>query len=68
MDNTKIAIVKNWRKYNLPHVMCGFVLESDFRCFTSASVCFGDGTGIEVQSGDRDDLIITDLPFDAVEE
>lgn len=68
MDDTKIAIVKNWRKYNLPHVMCGFVLESDFRCFTSASVCFGDGTGIEVPAKDKDDLIITDLPFDAVEE
>jgi hypothetical protein len=68
MDNTKIAIIKNWRKYHLPHVMCGFVDESDFRCFTSASVCFGDGSGIEVQAGDRDDLIITDLPFNAVEE
>ncbi len=68
MDNTKIAIVKNWRKYNLPHVMCGFVVESDFRCFTSASVCFGDGSGIEVQARDRDDLIITDLPFNVVEE
>jgi len=48
--------------------MCGFVLESDFRCFTSASVCFGDGSGIEVQASDKDDLIITDLPFNAVEE
>jgi hypothetical protein len=68
MDRTKIAIIKNWRKYHLPHVMCGFVDESDFRCFTSASVCFGDGSGIEVPSSDRDDLIITDLPFSAVEE
>jgi hypothetical protein len=68
MDRVKIAIIKNWRKYNLPHVMCGFVDESDFRCFTSASVCFGDGSGIEVQSSDREDLIITDLPFCAVEE
>jgi len=67
MDNTKIAIVKNWRKYHLPHVMCGFVLESDFRCFTSATVCFGDGSGIEVQASDREDLIITDFPFSAVE-
>ena len=68
MDRVKIAIVKNWRKYNLPHVMCGFVDETDFKCFTSASVCFGDGSGIEVQSSDRDDLIITDLPFSAVQE
>lgn len=68
MDRTKIAIVKNWRKYNLPHVMCGFVDESDFRCFTAAMVCFGDGSGIEVQSSDRDDLIITDIPFNAVQE
>ena len=68
MDRVKIAIIKNWRKYNLPHVMCGFVDEIDFHCFTSASVCFGDGSGIEVQASDRDDLIITDLPFSAVEE
>jgi len=68
MDNTKIAIIKNWQKYNLPHVMCGFVNESDFRCFTSASVCFGDGSGIEVQSSDRDDLIITDIPTGAIPE
>ncbi len=68
MDNTKIAIVKNWRKYHLPHVMCGFVDESDFRCFTSATVCFGDGSGLEVQSSDKDDLIITNIPFSAVEE
>jgi len=68
MDRVKIAIIKNWRKYNLPHVMCGFVDESDFCCFTSASVCFGDGSGIEVQASDREDLIITDLPFSAVEE
>jgi hypothetical protein len=64
----KVAIVKNWRKYNLPHVMCGFVEESDFRCFTSASVCFGDGSAIEVLASDRDDLIITDIPASAVPE
>jgi hypothetical protein len=68
MDRVKIAIIKNWRKYNLPHVMCGFVDETDFKCFTSASICFGDGSGIEVQASDREDLIITDLPFSAVEE
>lgn len=64
----KIAIVKNWRKYNLPHVMCGFVEESDFRCFTSASVCFGDGSAIEVLASDREDLIITDIPASVVPE
>jgi hypothetical protein len=64
----KVAIIKNWRKYGLAHVMCGFVDESDFRCFTSASVCFGDGSSIEVQSSDRDDLIITDIPASAVPE
>lgn len=64
----KVAIVKNWRKYNLPHVMCGFVEESDFRCFTSASVSFGDGSTIEVNASDRDDLIITDIPASEVPE
>jgi hypothetical protein len=64
----KIAIVRNWRKYNLPHVMCGFVEESDFRCFTSASVCFGDGSSIEVLASDRDDLIITDIPAGEIPE
>jgi hypothetical protein len=68
MDRTKVAIIKNWQKYNLPHVMCGFVDETDFKCFTSASVCFGDGSGIEVQSSDRDDLIITDISADAIPE
>jgi hypothetical protein len=68
MNTITIAIVKNWRKYNLPHVMCGFVDESDFRCFTSASVCFGDGSGIEVQASDRDDLIITNVPASAIPE
>jgi hypothetical protein len=68
MNRITIAIVKNWRKYNLPHVMCGFVDESDFRCFTSASVCFGDGSGIEVQASDRDDLIITNVPASAIPE
>lgn len=68
MTGTKIAIIKNWRKYNLPHVMCGFVEESDFRCFTSASVCFGDGSGIEVKADDRDDLIITNLPASVIPE
>lgn len=68
MDRTKIAIIKNWQKYNLPHVMCGFVDESDFRCFTSASVCFGDGSGIEVRASDRDDLIITNIPASAIPE
>jgi hypothetical protein len=68
MDETKIAIVKNWRKYNLPHVMCGFVDASDFKCFTSATVCFGDGSGIEVQSGDEDDLIMTNIPARAIPE
>ena len=53
MDRTKIAIIKNWQKYNLPHVMCGFVDETDFKCFTSASVCFGDGSGIEVRRATR---------------
>jgi hypothetical protein len=48
--------------------MCGFVDESDFRCFTSASVCFGDGSGIEVRASDRDDLIITNIPASAVPE
>ena len=68
MDRIKIAIVKNWRKYNLPHVMCGFVDETDFRCFTSASVCFGDGSGIEVQASDKGDLIITNIPASAIPE
>jgi len=68
MDTIKVAIVRNWRKYNLPHVMCGFVDESDFRCFTSVSVCFGDGSGIEVQSSDRDDLIITNVPARVIPE
>ncbi|MEW6585361.1 MAG: hypothetical protein AB1442_07080 [Nitrospirota bacterium] len=64
----KIAIIRNWRKYNLPHVMCGFVDESDFQCFSTASVCFGDGSGIEVRASDRDDLIITNIPAMAVPE
>ena len=68
MDRIKIAIIKNWRKYNLPHVMCGFVDESDFRCFTSATVCFGDGSGIEVQASDKDDLIITNIPATTIPE
>ena len=68
METARVAIVRNWRKYNLPHVMCGFVEESDFLCYTSASVCFGDGSGIEVQAGDRDDLIITNIPANAIPE
>lgn len=68
MGGTKIVIIKNWRKYDLPHVMCGFVDERDFRGFTSASVCFGDGSGIEVQSSDQDDLIITNIPASEVQE
>lgn len=64
----KICIIKNWRKYDLPHVMCGFLDESDFRCFESASVTFGDGSGIEVKAKDHDDLIITDIPANAIPE
>ncbi len=64
----KVCIIKNWRKYDLPHVMCGFVDESEFLCFTSASVTFGDGSGIEVNSNDRDDLIITDIPAISIPE
>ena len=61
-----IAIVKNWRRYGLPHVSCGFVEESDFGCFGVASLCFGDGSAIEVL--DRSDQIITEIPWNAVEE
>lgn len=57
----KIAIIKNWRKYGLPHVMCGFVEPSDFKCFTSADVTFGDGSAIAVRPEDQGDLIITDI-------
>ena len=62
----KVAIIKNWRKYHLPHVMCGFVLESDFACFVTATVTFGDGSGIECDN--RDDLIITDIAAGEIPE
>lgn len=64
----KVAIVKNWRKYNLPHVMCGFVEEGDFRCFATISVCFGDGSFIEVGANDRADLILTNIPASEIPE
>lgn len=62
----KVAIIKNWRKYRLPHVMCGFVMESDFSCFGSAVVTFGDGSSITCD--DRDDLIITDIDEEKILE
>jgi hypothetical protein len=48
--------------------MCGFLNESDFIGLTSAAVCFGDGSWIEVRPEDRDDLIITNIPASAVPE
>ncbi|OQS39738.1 hypothetical protein B0T40_03110 [Chromobacterium haemolyticum] len=60
----KVAIIKNWRKYSLPHVMCGFVFENDFRCFGTATVTFGDGSSIECD--DPSDLIVTAIDADEI--
>lgn len=63
----KIAIIKNWRKYGLDHVMCGFIHPSDFDCFTSADVTFGDGSGVTIPTENRDDVIITDIDAEQIE-
>jgi hypothetical protein len=68
LNRIKVVIVKNWRKYGLPHMMCGFVDENDFLCFTSAMVCFGDGSWIEVKRSDQEDLIMTNIPASAIPE
>lgn len=62
----KVVIIKNWRKYHLPHVMCGFHEPSDFRCFGTATITFGDGSSIECD--DPADLIVTDINAEEIPE
>jgi len=61
-----VAIVKNWRKYNLPHVMCGFVAIG--KRSETVSLCFGDGSYIDIAANDRGDLILTDIPASEIPE
>lgn len=64
----KIAIIRRWKKYGLNHVMCGYIDPTDFDCFTSADVTFGDGTFVTIPSNNRDDVIITDIDHTRVDE
>ncbi|AXK39641.1 hypothetical protein [Crenobacter cavernae] len=62
----KFVIIKNWRKYHLPHVMCGYADPTDLACFGSITVTFGDGSWVGVDS--LDDLIVTDINPDDIPE
>lgn len=65
----KVAIIKKWRKYNLPHVMCGFIDETEFGAYEEgAAVTFGDGSWIQIKAQDRNDIIITNVMAEDIEE
>lgn len=64
--NYRLAIVKRWRQYGLPHVACGFVNQAEIEAKGAATMTFGDGSWIEIQ--DAADIIVTDIPCEAIEE
>ena len=61
-----VAIIRNWRRYGLPHVACGFINEADFGSLGSATLTFGNGEWVEIT--DRADIILTTIPASAIEE
>lgn len=65
-EDCRVAIVRRWRRYGLPHLACGYLVESDFACFGSATLTFGDGSSIEIT--DRQDVILTDVSWENIEE